>query len=680
MSSEWSVNEQGKLRLVSAVEGVGDRKSLALGLEFKLQPGWKIYWRSPGDAGYPPRIDWDKSENVASAQFEWPVPERFSVLGLETLGYKNEVILPLKVEPAEPGKPVTLRADISYLTCDEICVPHQVQLGLDLPAAAAKPSDQANVLARYASLVPLEGPRQDLSIEAVSLASKGEEVVLKVKAAAAKPFARPDLYVEGPQGAFFTKPTVSFATDARSAVLTLTAGGVPHEEFEAAPLRLTLVDNGRAMEHVVSVRLGEGTVPSVGFGGLLGAQSILTIIVLALIGGLILNLMPCVFPVLFIKALGFVQHAHGHPGEVRRHGLIFLAGVLASFALIGGALVGLQAAGQTIGWGAQLQQPLFVAALALLMFAIGLNLLGVFEIGTSVQGVGGGLAARSGDVGAFSTGVLAVVVATPCTAPFMAAALGFAFQQPAGVAMAVFLALGLGLAAPFAALSFAPGLMRFLPKPGAWMDTLKQLFAFPMFATAVWLLWTLAQQAGANGVGAALLAMLGLGFVIWAFKTAGEGRSVLAWVGRAGSVALMLAALALVANVGAAGPGAAVTTQSSAVELDDEAWSPEKVAALRAEGRSVFVDFTAAWCITCQFNKRVALKTPAVQAAFAANDVTFLTADWTARDDVIAKELAAHGRSGVPLYLLYGPAGEPAVLPQVLTERIVVDAVDALGG
>ncbi|MEM8936194.1 MAG: thioredoxin family protein, partial [Pseudomonadota bacterium] len=338
----------------------------------------------------------------------------------------------------------------------------------------------------------------------------------------------------------------------------------------------------------------------------------------------------------------------------------------------------LKAAGQAVGWGFQLQDPLFVAGLALVMFAIGLNLLGVFEIGSSLQGAGSGLAAKSGDTGAFFTGVLAVVVATPCTAPFMAAALGFALAQPAYVSMAVFLSLGLGLAAPFVLLSFAPKLLSVLPKPGAWMDTLKQLFAFPMFATAIWLLWTIAQQAGADGVGAALLAMLGLGLVIWTFKTVGGG-GAMAWTGRAASLLVLAGAIALVVNV----RGVTATSSGDAAEtvaLDAEAWSPEKVASLRAEGKSVFVDFTAAWCITCQFNKRVALNTEATKDAFKDHNVTFLTADWTNRDDVIARELSAHGRSGVPLYLLYGPEGEPSILPQVLTEDIVADALASLSG
>jgi thiol:disulfide interchange protein DsbD len=441
---------------------------------------------------------------------------------------------------------------------------------------------------------------------------------------------------------------------------------------------LTPVDIGAESSAGAASGLGAGAPRSGGtLGFLSGEGGLLGYLLGAVIGGLILNLMPCVFPVLFIKALGFAKRAHDAPGEVRRHGLVFLAGVLSTFLLLAGALIGLKAAGQQVGWGFQLQDPVFVAALALLMFTIGLNLMGAFEIGGGLQNLGSGLAAKGGDIGAFFTGVLAVVVATPCTAPFMAGAVGFALAQPAWASLAVFAALGVGLALPFVALSFAPGLLRLLPKPGPWMDTLKQLFAFPMFLTAVWLVWTLAQQSGAAGVGLVLLAMTALGFGVWVLRATSGRTGVGAWVGRGAAALFVIAALAGVAGQRGAVPAAEA---ASLAAVEEAAWSPEKVASLRAEGKSVFVDFTAAWCITCQFNKRVALTVLEVQAAFAAKNVVFLTADWTNRDDVIAAELERHGRSGVPLYLLYGPSGEPMILPQLLTPDIVIAAVEGHRG
>ncbi len=406
-----------------------------------------------------------------------------------------------------------------------------------------------------------------------------------------------------------------------------------------------------------------------GGGGLIG------LMIGAFLGGLILNLMPCVFPVLFIKALGFVERAHDHPGEVRKHGLFFLGGVMATFTLFAVALAGLQAAGQAVGWGFQLQSPLFVFAMALLFTLIALNLFGLFEIGTSLQGVGSGLAEKQGSAGAFFTGVLAVVVASPCTAPFMAGALGYALNQPIHISVITLLALGLGLAFPFVLLSFFPRLLEALPKPGPWMETLKQFFAFPMLLTAAWLLWVLSGQAGPDGAFLALAALTLVGLAFWAFSRTRGGSGVGKLIGRGLTAIIAVAALGLVGvQLSTTAPAQAGAPVGMIAETGT--WSPETVASLRAEGRPVFVDFTAKWCITCQFNKRNALVSARVQEAFVERDVVFLTADWTNRDDIIAAELERHGRSGVPLYLLYGVDDEPAILPQLLTPDIVIQALD----
>ncbi|KAF0172771.1 MAG: thio:disulfide interchange protein, partial [Caulobacteraceae bacterium] len=400
-----------------------------------------------------------------------------------------------------------------------------------------------------------------------------------------------------------------------------------------------------------------------------GAINLIVFILSAFVGGLILNVMPCVFPVLSIKALSLAGGAHD--GRAKRHGLLFLAGVMATFMTLAVALIALKSAGLATGWGFQLQEPALIGVLALLFFAIGLNLIGAFEIGGGLQNVGAGVAAKGGDVGAFATGALAVVAATPCTAPFMAGALGWAATQPPAASLAVFAGLGLGFAAPFTALSFAPGLQKLMPKPGPWMDRAKQFLAFPMFAAAVWLVWVLSVQTGATGTLALLSVFVAFAFAAWAW------RQGMAWRVIAAALFIAVAAAAwrpMTSVVSASAPAKSATAGA-------EVWSAGRVSELRAANTPVFVNFTAAWCVTCKANEIVALSRPGVKQAFADRGVAYLKGDWTARDPAIAAELAAHGRSGVPLYLFYAPgAAEPVVLPQILTERIVRDAVrDAVG-
>jgi len=403
-----------------------------------------------------------------------------------------------------------------------------------------------------------------------------------------------------------------------------------------------------------------------------GETPFLLAIGFALLGGLILNLMPCVFPVLAMKALALARLSGGARAEVRAHAASYTAGVLVSFAVIGGLLLALRAGGSVAGWGFQFTEPAFVAGMAWLVLAVGLNLSGVFTLGGPV-GTGQSVAARGGHLGAFATGGLAVLLATPCTAPFMAAALGAALVMPAPQTMAVFLALGAGMAAPYALLGLFPGLATRLPRPGRWMEVLRQGLAFPMYATAAWLVWVLAQQSGAEGVMLGLAGAVLLAAGLWALGQAqrlGAGRGRIAGVAAAGIA--VLAALALLPRLSAA-PAVAASADPRA-----EAWSESRLAALLAEGRPVFVNATAAWCITCQVNERVALRTVAVQEAFATRQIAYLKADWTRGDAAIGAMLRSQGRDGVPLYLYYAPgAAVPVVLPQILTESILLEV---LGG
>jgi thiol:disulfide interchange protein DsbD len=424
------------------------------------------------------------------------------------------------------------------------------------------------------------------------------------------------------------------------------------------------------------VKTSAEAVPAAPGVGQTGGTTLLAAMAFAFVGGLILNLMPCVFPVLSMKAAALVRHVE-HPGAARAEGLAFLGGVVATFLVLAGALLAARAGGEAVGGGFQLQSPAVVAVLALLMLLVGLNLSAVFEVGTSVQGAGAGLSARSGLVGSAFTGALAVVVAAPCTAPFMAGAIGWAVTRPPVEALTVFLFLGLGLAAPFVLVAFVPGLFRRLPKPGAWMDTLRKVLAFPMYGAAAWLAWVFAAQAGISALPFLFAAALAAAFAAWTWGLAQRAEKPL--LPRVVAAAAVLAAIPLVvagARMSAAPALAATASEIAGAALPTEPWSPERVAALRAEGRPVFVDFTAAWCVTCQVNERTALAGKRVAEAFAKTGAVYLKADWTNPNDAIAKALSDHGRSGVPLYLVYGREGEPQVLPQLLSEGAVAAALE----
>jgi thiol:disulfide interchange protein DsbD len=400
-----------------------------------------------------------------------------------------------------------------------------------------------------------------------------------------------------------------------------------------------------------------------------GALAWWQVVALAFLGGSILNLMPCVFPVLAMKALSLAQASMR--GAVRAHALSYTAGVVTSFAMLGGVLVAMRAAGMAVGWGFQFQSFAFVAVMAWLLFVIGLNLSGVFQVGTSIAGAGDAMARRGGHAGSFATGLLAVLVATPCTAPFMGTAIAVALAEPLAMTILIFVAMGLGLAAPYVALACAPSLIRLAPRPGPWMEIVKQVLAFPMFGASVWLLWVAAQAAGPDGVLVTAAGYVLLGFAFWGLGRSQYsvgpnrflGRGVLA-LGLAGTVALLAAH----------DPGPSPPSQAATAE---DAWSADRLDALRRAGRPVFVNMTAAWCVTCLINERVALRTEATRAAFAAAGVTYLKGDWTRQDPAISAYLAAFGRDGVPLYVYYPPAGAaPVVLAQILTQAAVLAALE----
>jgi thiol:disulfide interchange protein DsbD len=648
-----------------------------------IAPDWHTYWRNPGDSGGATTLDWALPPGVVAGDIVWPLPERQRLQDLMNYGYSGEVYLPVPLEipaDARPGTTLPLSVTALFMVCSaEMCVPDELTLRLDLPVAAgAAPLETRHGAAIQRTLATAPRPG---GLNA-RVTREGETLRLSVTGAEIADLQGDDVYFFPFTGGVVDHPgTQVLSRGPEGLSLALPAGRAVLAAGLTAPLTGVLATADGAWE--LTAAIGEplpGTsgdaAPGVSLAGLLQAA------LFALLGGLILNLMPCVFPVLAIKAAALSASAHDR-GEARRDGLAFLAGVLTTFLLLALVLIALRAAGQALGWGFQLQAPPVIAALALLMLAVGLNLSGLFEIGLSAQGAGSRLTRLPGGAGAFFTGVLAVVVAAPCTAPFMAAALGAALVMPAPLAIGVFLMLGLGLALPYLLVSLSPGLLARLPRPGPWMSRFRALLAFPMYATAGWLGWVFARQAGPDALALLLAAAVALALALqlwgWTQHAGAAGRD-----GRLPGVA---AALALLLTLGLTtlAAGAARTPAAGAgpdpAPTPAAAWSPQAVAEARAAGKVVLVNFTADWCVTCKINERVALSTPEVQAALQAAGAVYLVGDWTLRDDAIAAELDRHGRSGVPLYLLYRPGDEaPRLLPQLLTPGLVAGAVrDAAG-
>jgi suppressor for copper-sensitivity B len=676
----WIDLEQSRLRLVAAEEAVGEGDSLQFGLQFQLQPGWKIYWRSPGEAGYPPTVDWSGSENFAEARIDWPVPHRFTLFGLETFGYSTEVVLPITVRPKTPGEPLALRAHVTYLICEKICIPREAALSLDLAAGPAVLSGYAALIDGYRDLVPGDGKSAGLSIEWTVLTGSLEAPVLEVTARSQKPFRSPDLLVEGPRSFFFEKPEVSLSDGGRAAILRLatrTAEGA-QSVLEGKRLTLTLIDGRRGMEREIVARFPGGV------GAVTTGRALAIILGLALLGGVILNLMPCVLPVLSIKLLSVVKQGGRDRRDVRASFLASAAGIVVSFLALAAAAVALKSLGLTVGWGIQFQQPLFLAVMALVVTLFACNLFGIFEIvlPARLQAIVGGTGQGSGGhslAGHFMTGAFATLLATPCSAPFLGTALGFALARGAQEIFLIFTVLGLGLALPYLTVAAAPSLATRLPKPGAWMVTLRRILGLALAATALWLLSVLAVQVGllAAVLTGALLA--GLGLVLWLGRAASRQRILVPAL----AAGLAVAAIGLPAGVGSQGAGATAAARGAAQE-DAEAWAPLdtlQISRSIAENKVVFVDVTADWCITCKVNKTLVLDDDVVGELLAADGVVRMRGDWTLPNQNISGYLESFGRYGIPFNAVYGPgAPEGILLPELLSVDAVTEALARAAG
>lgn len=635
--------------------------AVTVALEEKIAPEWHTYWQNPGDAGASSQIDWKLPPGWKADAIQWPVPKRLPVGPLMDYGYEGKVWLPSTLTaPADaaPG-PVMIKAHAAWLVCKNICIPEEqdVSLTVTVGAAAADPAVAKDFAALRAAL-PVASPWR--------LTYSHRDTMLDLYVAA------PSLAAAHPVSADFFPARVGLIKNAAPQLVGYASDGLvlrltPGNKVQGNLDGVLVLKSSDGSVQALNVSAPPGAVPPASFdapsGG--GDLSVWLAIAFALLGGLILNVMPCVLPILAMKALAVARHG----AEGRGESFAYAGGAVASFAALGLAIVLLRAGGQSVGWGFQLQSPIAVAGFALLVFAVALNLSGLFEVGSVTAGEG--LTQKGGLTGAFFTGVLAVAVAAPCTAPFMAAALGFALAQSAGVALAVFVALGVGFALPFILLGIWPKALAFLPKPGPWMLTFKQFLAFPMYAAAAWLVWVLAQEAGPRGVVIVLGAMIALALAAWLWGVTRNLQARGRVTGAAAVIVIVAGALYGVSLLhGQAAPVA--TTQAA----KGEAYSAAKLAAYRAKGVPVFVDATAAWCITCLVNEDAVLSRPSVKQAFADKHVVYMVADWTNQNPEITALLKDNGRSGVPMYAYYAPgAAKPVLLPQILTEAGVLAAL-----
>lgn len=622
---------------------------------FAIAPGWHLYWTNPGETGLPTEVKWTLPRGVSAGDTRWPVPERFTTGNIVNYGFERAVTLLVPLKTTAPPGAAVAKADLSWLLCAQMCIPQSATMSFPLIAPFG---DAARFAPALAAL-----PKGFHGTARVTTAA--HTITLTLSGAA--------LQGADPDAIRFFPATRRAVDDATLPEIfrsgdTLTVTFAQHKHWRTFKAFDGVLDLAAAGAYNVTAARVAAAAPAAMANPAPAAAAIgfWPAALFAILGGLILNLMPCVLPILSMKALALVQSGEG-VRALRRDGLFYFAGVLVSFVAMAAALIAVKAAGTEIGWGFQLQSPIVIAGLTLLTGAIGLNLLGLFEVPLSIAGVGSRLTEGASRASAFFTGVLAALVASPCTAPFMGAAMGYALTQPAATTLAIFAALGIGFAAPFTALTFAPGIVRLIPKPGAWMVRFKEFLAFPMFATGIWLLWVLDLEAGATGLAMTLVSGLALVFLFWLFRhLSPRWRLALDGMGAAIIAALLGFGLSAPAPAPAARMGEAWAP-----------WSAQAVDAARHAGRPVLVDFGAAWCVTCLVNEHVAFDNADVERRLAETHVVTLKGDWTNRDPEISALLARYGRAGVPLYLLYpvDPSARAIVLPQILSPAIVLEAV-----
>ena len=682
-----------KASLVLADTSVQPGKTIPAALRLEHDPHWHTYWLNPG-TGLPTSIAWTLPPGWKAGEIQWPAPHilRDSKKNIVGNGYEGETFLPVTLTApadAKPGETVELKAAVDWLMCEDVCIPGSAKLtlGVRVSADAPRPDPQWGEKLR-ATIAGL--PRADPAWK-VAASRTPKALVLQVTPTGAGAHTPKDVHFfsedgftsyelaqevkpDGKGGLVLAAPLdPAGPQDVKQAVGVLTSenGWLPGNTLRGLRVAVAFTPPDDAMKSAAPGGSAAANAPRA------NATSLPGTLLLAFLGGLILNLMPCVFPVLGIKILGFVNQAGHDRGKVVAHGLVFSAGVLLSFWALAAVLAILRAGGDQLGWGFQLQSAAFVYALTVLLLVFAMNMSGVFEFGLGATAVGSNLQMKSGYAGSFFTGVLATIVATPCSAPFLAPALGAALAVPTAESFAIFTAIAVGLALPYLLLSIFPQAVKVLPRPGAWMETFKQFMAFPLYATVGYLVWVLAAQTSEEGFRGVLFSLVLIAMAVWMY-----GR----WHAPGASAGRARFGIASLLVVGALGlwlgwprelhAQAAGATGNAAPAVTWEPWSPEAVAKLRGEGRTIYVDFTARWCATCQTNKKLVFGSDEVLRYFAENKIATLRADWTNKDPRITAELASYGRSAVPFNLIWKPgAAAPVILPEILTPSTVLDAL-----
>lgn len=664
------------VQLIAERAQVAPGETVTIGIQQTIRPHWHTYWLNPGDSGEPTRVKWSGLNGLNAGDIQWPVPNKIPIGPLTNYGYENRIVLlqDITVPDTLPDGAFTLTANVSLLVCEEICIPEFgdytitfndgsmgdpvtiAEARADLPTAVDWPASYARTGNNIEFKIELENTDMFSNLESVEIFPVEPGLIANAQA----PYAQ----------------KIDTGLQITQAAGEINTQGIPETEAIIAYNNVEgtrkgiLISAGLSAEQAAQTSAPAAPVnpqlsepQTIGFVGA---------VLFAVIGGLILNLMPCVFPVLSLKALKLSQLQGKEEARARAQGLAYTSGVIISFVAIAAILIGLKAAGAEIGWGFQLQNPAVVAVLAYMLFLLGLNLSGFFDITGNFMNAGSSLAQKDGLSGSFFTGILATAVATPCTAPFMGAAMGYALVQPAYISLTVFVALGFGLALPYLALCFIPALRSALPKPGAWMDTFKQFLAFPMFASSAWLVWVLSQQAGSMGVLSILMGLVILAFGIWLAKKNIRAFALIA-------LAISIIPLFTVKT----DPYPAGIPHEISDSRNWQAFTPERLELALEQNEPVFINMTAAWCITCKVNEKVALSIDETKMLFSERNIQYFKGDWTNRDPAITKFLESYGRGGVPLYVYYGPRNEisgerpePVVLPQLLTPAIVRETIE----
>lgn len=670
-SGAWVTTGHAESRLIAEKTAAVPGETLWLALDQQLEEGWHVYWKNPGDSGLPLELSWTLPEGFEAGEIGYPLPHRLPLGPLMNFGHEGRplFVVPITV-PVDAVTGQTVRIDVfaEWLICLDVCIPESADLSLaiavaeeadDAPRTAAMIREARSALPRELGLEARFADQDGAIVLAIEGAPAGDAYIFPdesglIEPAAAQPSMRSDEDL-----VFTLTPALKYRAappEALSGVLVVSMQGQ----------EVGVLFNAQRSDEALSL----AAVPAAAVAEE-GGGNVVLIFAFALLGGLVLNAMPCVFPIVFLKAAGITQLAGADRSEVRKDAYAYTAGVLATFAAMAALLLALRGLGAELGWGFHLQSPIAVGLFAVIVFLIGLNLAGLFEVGTSVQGAGQGLTQKKGAAGSFFTGLLAVLVAAPCIGPFLGLPIGYALTAPPAAAIAVFLALGLGLALPYLALAAAPQAASLLPKPGAWMVRVKQLFSFAMFGTVVWLTWVVSLQAGPQGVLILGIALVASSLAAWLYGLAQEkGGSTLLRAAAALAIAIALAPLFTLT----AAPVAAASTATEKIPYDEA-----MLAQYRAEGTPVFIDFTAAWCVTCQYNKRVVLDTEPIKSLFAETGTVFMVADLTNPDPIITAAIERQGRSGVPLYLYYNGEAEPEILPQILTAERVAQTLEQAG-